>query len=237
MGGVRVNWVKPSSVTVNAELSSDGTKWTPWASSVADGKSPDTWIGGAATRARFVRLQFAPAQFPGTRQIEVFLSGPDGSLTPWLPLPQRAWYEELRKYEPSDGFHLPGYDDSSWASIGVPSYWEVAKFSEPTWWQPDDAVGYYRRSFTVPGNWQGRQVRLRFEGVNNSAQVWVNGQEVAYHESGFTVFELDVTPYVKFGQPNIIAVRACKWTLTHEYRASSASCLCNEWPPPMFHAN
>ena len=72
---------------------------------------------------------------------------------------------------PNDGFNLPGFDDASWARIQVPSYWELAKFSEPTWWQPDDAVGYYRRSFTPPEAWSGRQVRLRFEGVNNSAQV------------------------------------------------------------------
>lgn len=229
IAGVRVNWVKPAGVTVSAELSPDGAHWTGWAASTAEGNSVDTWIRGAPAPARYVRLQFTPAQFPGTHLIEVFLLGPDGGLTPWLPLPQRAWYQEQVKYEPSDGFHLPGFDDASWSSIQAPSYWELARFSEPTWWQPDDAVGYYRRSFTVPDNWQGRQVRLRFEGVNNSAQVWVNGQEVGYHESGFTQFEFDVTRHLKFGQPNSIAVRVCKWTLTHEYDTDDVWFLGGIW--------
>lgn len=229
VGGIRVNWVKPAVAAIRAELSPDGENWTPWAAATADAANPDTWLRGPAAPARFVRLLFSPAQFPGTRLIEVFPRGQDGVLTPWLPLPQRAWYEELRKYSPSDGFQLPEFDDASWAKIRVPSYWEVAKFSEPTWWQPDDAVGYYRRNFVLPESWRGRQVRLRFEGVNNSAHVWVNGREVGYHESGFTVFEFDVTPYLNHGEPNTIAVRVCKWTLTHEYDTDDVWFLGGIW--------
>lgn len=229
VAGIRVNWVAPPDVTVRAELSSDGVKWAEWASSASERSSVDTWIRGIPERARYVRLHFTPAMFPGTRLIEVFLKGPDGALTPWLPLPRMAWYEKLRQYTPSDGFHLPDFDDASWSGIQVPSYWELAQFSEPTWWQPDDAVGYYRRVFTLPENWRGRQVRLRFEGVNNSARVWVNGQEIGYHESGFTVFEFDVTAHLKFGQPNTIAVRVCKWTLTHEYDTDDVWFLGGIW--------
>ena len=229
VAAIRVNWVKPVRVAVRAALSPDGLGWTDWAAGSADESSIETWIRADPARARFIRLQFSPAQFPGTRLIEVFVSGPDGTLTPWLPLPQRSWYEELRKYEPSDGFHRPEYIDDSWSSIQVPSYWEVAKHSEPTWWQPDDAVGYYRRTFTPPERWRDRQVRLRFEGVNNSAQVWINGNEVGYHESGFTVFEFDVTPYLKLGQSNTIAVRVCKWTLTHEYDTDDVWFLGGIW--------
>jgi len=124
---------------------------------------------------------------------------------------------------------LPGYSDAFWSDIQVPSYWEVAKSSEPTWWQPDDAVGYYRRSFTLPEKWRGRHVRLRFEGVNNSAQVWVNGHPVGYHESGFTAFEFDVTPHLKLGQPDTVAVRFSKWTLTREYDTDDVWFLGGIW--------
>lgn len=229
VAGVRVNWVKPQSVTVRVDLSGDGAQWTDWGAASSDSAASDTWIRATPARARFVRLQFTPAQFPGTRLIEVFLKAADGSVAPWLPIPQRTWYEELRKYEPADGFHQPAFNDSSWAEIQVPSYWEIAKFSAPTWWQPDDAVGYYRRKFVPPKSWRGRQVRLRFEGVNNSAQVWVNGQEVGYHESGFTVFEFDVTPHLRFGESNTIALRVCKWTLTHEYDTDDVWFLGGIW--------
>ncbi len=229
VAGIRLNWVKPGGVAVRAELSRDGAGWTDWGAASPEGTSPDTWIRARSAPARFVRLHFTPAQFPGTRLIEVFLRGPGGTVTPWLPLPQRSWYEELRKFEPSDGFHQPGYTDAGWSDTQVPSYWEAATFSPPTWWQPDEAVGHYRRSFTPPDKWRGRHVRLRFEGVNNSAQVWVNGHEVGYHESGFTVFEFDVTPHLKFGQPNTIAVRVCKWTLTHEYDTDDVWFLGGIW--------
>ncbi len=229
VAGMRINWVKPVQIAVRAAVSPDGVQWTDWGTASADGNSIETWIRAEPARSRFVRLQFSPAQFPGTRLIEVFLSGPDGVLTPWFPLPQRAWYEALRKYEPSDGFQIPGYSDASWSNIQVPSYWETAKHSEPTWWQPDAAVGYYRRTFTPPEKWRNRQVRLRFEGVNNSAQVWINGNEVGCHESGFTVFEFDVTPYLKLGQPNTIAVRVSKWTLTHEYDTDDVWFLGGIW--------
>ncbi len=229
VAGIRINWAKPAGVTAEAELSSDGERWEPWASATSDAVSADTWIRGAPERARFVRVRFNPSQFAGTRLIEVFLRASDGTLTPWLPLPQRLWYEALRKHTPPDRFHLPGYDDAAWSSINVPSYWEISKHSEPTWWQPDGAVGYYRRAFTVPENWRGRRVRLRFEGVNNSAQVWVNGEEAGYHESGFTVFEFDVTPHLKYGQANTIALRVCKWTLTHEYDTDDVWFLGGIW--------
>ena len=92
VAGIRLNWVKPSGVTVSAELSPDGTHWTPWASVSSTPDGVDTWLRATPARARFIRLQFTPAQFPGTRLIEVFLRGQDGALVPWLALPRKAVY-------------------------------------------------------------------------------------------------------------------------------------------------
>jgi len=216
VASVRVHWVKPGRVEMLAEVSADGKEWTRWVTAAAGPNEQETWVKGEAAKARFLRLTFTPSQFDGTRAIDVFLVGRDGRPGMWQPRIQKVWYEELRKFAP-DGFHEPGFNDSSWADIRVPGYWETQKFSPPTWWQPDETVGYYRRTFSVPEAWRGKQVRLRFEGVNNSAQVWVNGREVGFHESGFTMFEYDVTRHLKFGAGNLIAVRVAKWTLTHDY--------------------
>lgn len=230
VGSVRIHWVKPSTVRVVAEVSSDGEQWQAWTKGEAKPGETESTIAGAPVQSRHLRLTFTPAQFDGTRNIEVFLLRfPGDAMMAWSPRVQRVWYEELRKYTPADGFHLPGYADQGWKAIQVPGYWEVQRFSAPTWYQPDDTVGYYRRTFSMPANWRGRHIRLRFEGVNNAAQVWVNGREVGYHESGFTAFEYDVTPYLRFGEDNLIAVRVSKWTLTHEYDTDDVWFLGGIW--------
>jgi len=236
LDSVRIHWVKPGQVTVQAEVSEDGSAWESWARASSARGELETWIKGPPKRVRFLKLTFAPAQFDGTRAIDIFRQGRDGSLGMWQPRIQRTWYEALRSFTPQDGFHRPGFQDSAWANIRVPGYWEAQKFSEPTWWQPDDTVGYYRRTFRLPERWQGRQVRLRFEGVNNSAQIWINGQEIGFHESGFTAFEYDVTPYLKFGAENLIALRVCKWTLTHEYDTDDVWFLGGIWRDTYLYA-
>lgn len=227
---VRVEWVKPGPVSVTAELSTDGVNWRPW--SRANRKTEDeaeSIITAAPAEAQYVRLEFNPSQFEGTRTIQILLGGRPGAATAWAPRIQRVWYEELRKYTPDDGFHRSDYADGDWKPIQVPGYWEVQRFSPPTWWQPDDTVGCYRRTFDVPESWRGRHVRLRFEGVNNSAQIWINGEEIGYHESGFTAFEYDVSPHLRYGDRNTIAVRVQKWTLTHEYDTDDVWFLGGIW--------
>lgn len=217
LAAIEINWARPTAVVATAFTSDDGSRWERWASVQATPSAPRSNIEGATRAARYVRIKFAPAQFSGTGRIDVILVNRDGVRTAWQPVIQDHWFDELRRYTPRDGFEKPSFDARAWRQIQVPGYWEVQKLSEPTWWHPDDTVGYYRRTFTVPESWRGRAIRLRFEGANNAAQVWVNGVELGYHESGFTVFEYDVAELVRFGELNTIAVRVTKWTLTHDY--------------------
>ena len=229
LASVRVLWAKPGPWSVTAETSEDGAQWQEWARVTAGAGDYETRVTGPSRGAHFLRLTFTPSQFEGVRGIQIFLQARDGSPTAWQPRIQRVWYEALRRVTPADEFQMPAFSDAGWADIQVPGYWEAQRFSEPTWWQPDDTVGYYRRTFNVPERWRGRHVRLRFDGVNNSAQVWVNGREIGYHESGFTAFEWDVTPFLRFGAQNVIAVRVAKWTLTHEYDTDDAWFLGGIW--------
>jgi hypothetical protein len=217
VAGVEIQWARPSTVTATVLTSEDVSRWEHLAAVQTNEASPRSMVKAEPRRGRYVRVEFTPAQFAGCGRIDVILAGHDGTLAAWQPVIESSWYDELRRHAPRDGFEKPDFNDASWHNIQVPGSWEVQKFSDPTWWQPDDAVGYYRRKFAVPESWRGRAVRLRFEGVNNSAQVWVNGVEVGYHESGFTAFEYDIAPLVRFGAENTIAVRVAKWTLTHEY--------------------
>lgn len=111
-------------------------------------------------------------------------------------------------------------EDSAWSDILVPGNWEMAGFSPATYDQPDNASGLYRLMFEVPRSWQGQLVKINFDGVQNGCEVWCNGQPVAvdeaswgrtnYHESGWTAWQADLTPVVKFGQKNLLALRVTK---------------------------
>jgi beta-galactosidase len=113
-------------------------------------------------------------------------------------------------------------EDSSWHDLGVPGNWEMAGYSPATYNNPDNAIGLYRLSFAVPAEWQGRIVKLNFDGVQNGAEVFCNGQPVNvdeaswgrpnYHEGGNTAFQADLTPTVKFGGKNLLAIRVTKNT-------------------------
>lgn len=52
---------------------------------------------------------------------------------------------------------------------------------------------WYRRSFHVPAEMQGKRLLLRFGAVDFSCQVYLNGQQVGQHRGGYTPFALDVT--------------------------------------------
>jgi beta-galactosidase len=111
-------------------------------------------------------------------------------------------------------------EGAGWTNIAVPGNWEMAGFSPATYYGPDNTSGLYRHWFQVPASWQGRKVYLSLDGVQTSAQVWVNGQPAAvneaswglsnYHDSGWTAFQVDLTPWLNFGTTNLLAIRVVK---------------------------
>ncbi|MBR6882309.1 MAG: glycoside hydrolase family 2, partial [Bacteroidales bacterium] len=72
-------------------------------------------------------------------------------------------------------------------------------------------TGAYRTSFTLPKDWKGDQVFLRFEKVASASFVWVNGQEVGYNEGAQEPAEYNVTKYLKPGK-NTLAVLVLKYS-------------------------
>jgi beta-galactosidase len=65
---------------------------------------------------------------------------------------------------------------------------------------------WYRRQFTIPASNKDKIVSLDFGGVYRDAIVFVNGQFLAQHPSGYSGFQVDITPAVKFGATNDVAV-------------------------------
>lgn len=65
---------------------------------------------------------------------------------------------------------------------------------------------WYARTFEAPRSWRNRRVVLRFGSANYSAEVWLNGQRLGGHETGYTPFEFDITSALLEGT-NRVAVR------------------------------
>ncbi|OAF59217.1 hypothetical protein VC83_04200 [Pseudogymnoascus destructans] len=73
-------------------------------------------------------------------------------------------------------------------------------------------TGTYRRTFSVPPAWnESSQLRLRFQGVDSSFHVWVNGHPVGYHQGSRNLTEFDVTAFVTRDSINEISVRVSQW--------------------------
>jgi len=125
-------------------------------------------------------------------------------------------------------FYRRDYDDSRWRTIPVPSNYQLHGCDIPIYTNvrypfPMDtngppvvpkernSVGSYRTKFEVPGNWNGRQIFLHFDGVDSAFYLWINGQKVGYNEDSRTDAEFNVTSYVKPGK-NIVAVEVYRFS-------------------------
>ena len=68
-------------------------------------------------------------------------------------------------------------------------------------------VSCYRKTFDVPSDWKDKKVFVTFDAVAHEAEVFINGVSAAKHSCGYTAFTAELTPYLKFGEKNVIAVK------------------------------
>ena len=130
-------------------------------------------------------------------------------------------------------FYKPTYSVAGWKEIDVPSSWEMQGYGTPIYTnitypflnnppfiQPQkgytvcdepNAVGSYRREFTLPADWADKQVTLNFDGCYSAMYVWVNGKKVGYSQGANNVASFDITRYVRKGA-NMVAVEVYRWS-------------------------
>ncbi|KAJ6070766.1 beta-galactosidase [Penicillium canescens] len=125
----------------------------------------------------------------------------------------------------------PGWDvsdPSAWDDITVPGMWQLQGHGSPQYTNVsypfsvdppnvplENETGSYFRKFTVPRQWTPdiRSVRLRFEGVDSSFHVWINGKDVGYSQGSRNAAEFDITSFLHpgDGSVNTVAVRVYKF--------------------------
>ena len=110
------------------------------------------------------------------------------------------------------GAAAPDYDDSTWRTLDLPHDWAVEGPFDPTanisQGYRKRGFGWYRRYFKVDPADRGRSLELQFDGVATYCTVWVNGIVAHRNWCGYTSFNIDITPFAKYGNDlNTVVVR------------------------------
>lgn len=124
-------------------------------------------------------------------------------------------------YRPSgrldESLAAPGFDDRRWQAVALPHTWSTYETTgeiHPFIYAPsekDDAYwwygwGWYRKRFVPGRELAGKKVFVEFDGVQKYSRVYLNGELVGEHRGGYTSFSLDLTPRLRLGRENVLAV-------------------------------
>ena len=104
---------------------------------------------------------------------------------------------------------LEGYAPEADGTIWVPGIWDNQGYGTRTEKLEHNYVGlgWYKRTFSVPAEWSGKQVILTLGGISRLAKVWINGELTGPEFLGQVAsFTRDVTPFVHFGEENDITI-------------------------------
>lgn len=113
-------------------------------------------------------------------------------------------------------FVKSSYDDSEWEPINLPHDWAI---KDPFYVGnnvpvgggmgrlPIHGIGWYRGKVQVSKADRGRSVYLDIDGAMSYSIVWLNGYLVGRWPYGYSSYRLDLTPYLKFGDDNLLAIR------------------------------
>ncbi len=137
--------------------------------------------------------------------------------------------------EQPQNFYLPEFNDTGWKTFRVPGDWEMNGYGTPiysssgytfkidppyvmkepkktyTAYVERNPTGCYRRMFTVPSSWNGKDVYVRFGAVSSAFYLYINGKEVGYSQGSMEPAEFLITPYLHEGE-NLIAMKVMKYS-------------------------
>jgi beta-galactosidase len=107
---------------------------------------------------------------------------------------------------------MPQFDDSAWRRVNLPHDWSIegpfsAEYGSGNGYAPG-GIGWYRKHFNLDAVHKNKIVSIEFDGVYDHSEVWFNGHFVGGRPYGYSSFECNLTPHLKFGSDeNVIAVR------------------------------
>lgn len=141
----------------------------------------------------------------------------------------KFYWQRGLKNQP-ENFQLTSFDDSHWDEINVPSVWQTQGYSVPYYYASTfpkafsrskgkipsidhdmQEIGFYRKSFTLNENFNGREIFLHFGAAKSALEVYVNGEFVGYSQGSMTPHEFNVTKVLKSGE-NIITAKLYRYS-------------------------
>lgn len=127
-------------------------------------------------------------------------------------------------------FAATDFDDTNFDQIKVPSNWQLEGYDIPIYTNVNyptpistkrgeipkiavgqNPVGLYRRRFTVPAGFAGKQVLLQLDGVNSAAEVYCNGEFAGFCLSSFDAHRFDLTDFLVEGE-NLLVIKVYRWS-------------------------
>lgn len=123
----------------------------------------------------------------------------------------------------NSSYSSPSVDDAGWQDVQLPHDWSTTlawdKSVSGSAAHLRGGIGWYRKTFQVPAKYEGKRVSILFDGIYHQSDVYINGHHLAFRPYGFCSIEYDLTPYLKYGGRNVIAVRVdrkekqevCRW--------------------------
>lgn len=141
----------------------------------------------------------------------------------------KFYWQRGLKNQP-ENFQLASFDDSHWDEINVPSVWQTQGYSVPYYYASTfpkafsrskgkipsidhdmQEIGFYRKSFTLNENFNGREIFLHFGAAKSALEVYVNGEFVGYSQGSMTPHEFNVTKVLKPGE-NVITAKLYRYS-------------------------
>jgi hypothetical protein len=131
---------------------------------------------------RFQPLRYRPipTKVAGLKETQLSLDG--------------VWRMRTEGVDASPGLPL---DASGWSDVNVPGQWKQQGHDVP-----QDKHVAMAREFSVPAEWAGQRVILRFDAIHAGTHYRVNDHDLGYSENLFTPVEWDITDLVHPGKPN-----------------------------------
>ena len=119
-------------------------------------------------------------------------------------------------------FCTDGRNSGKWTTIPVPSCWELQGFGTYQYGMPfygkanppgiANEQGKYKYKFKLPKEWEGRVIRIVFDGVMTDVEAQINGRRCGQlHQGAFYRFKSDVTDRIFFGEKeNVLELTVSK---------------------------
>lgn len=112
------------------------------------------------------------------------------------------------------GSHMPEFDDRSWRLLQVPHDWSIEELFDADMpyggtqaYLPRWTTAWYRKRFRIDIGNKPKLVFIQFDGIHHNSEVWINGHFLGSRPYGYVSFQYDLTPYLRSGEDNVLAVK------------------------------